>query len=260
MYIVSFIGRRCGIRRSEQLKYSKSRFAAPCAACLGFEMQVSRQFYFEVLHRHEVEDPQRMAALKVAQEVELQIQRSLKELPLTALTDPCDEVRIPALAFMKSGEDYVPLRFEIESGASSWAKIGLEDGVLTTTAAPPSRLEPIRIDLYNSEGLAAVVDCSVTSSRQPEPVWQKGTVSLVARFTDVQKCPLSRNSRIVLQEHLSKIYDFDTSTPKETTFGRWLSCMTLILRLLRSLTFGNLVKSEAQLSRPPPRAAVALSH
>eukprot|EP00435_Cladocopium_sp_Y103_P038175 s712_g10.t1 len=85
--------------------------------------------------------------------------------------------------------------------------------------------------------------------------------SVIASFLDVQKCPLTRNARIILQERMSKIYDFENRMAKEDiTFGEWLSCMELVLRLLRSLAFANLVKSEVHTSRPPPRAAVARAH
>lgn len=222
--------------------------------------QVSKQVYLESVQHHPAEDTQCKAALYLAKEVETQIHKALKDLPLDALMDGNDEVRIPSLAFMKPGEDYAPVRYLLspDSSARSWAKISPENGVLSATMGPPSRQAPVTIELYHPEvlggaSLGAVIDCTVTTSSKP--VWRSATASLIASFRDVQKCPLTRNARIIWQERMSKIYDFENRLAKEDiTFGEWLSCMELALRLLRSLAFANLVKSEVQTSRPPPRA------
>ena len=224
--------------------------------------QVSKQCYLESLQNHQAfaDDTQCKSALYLAKEVENQIQRALKDLPLSALMDVKDKVRIPALAFMKPNEDYVPVCFQVspDSTGRSWAKIGSEDGVLSTVMEPPSSKAPIRLELHHPEALAAVVECLVTTS--PKPVWQSGTDSVIKCLFDVTKCKLSRNSRIILQERMSKIYDFvENKVVQDVRFGAWLSCMELTLRLLRSMAFANVVKSEVT-SRPPLRAAVARAY
>ncbi|CAJ1396654.1 unnamed protein product [Effrenium voratum] len=199
---------------------------------------------------------QTRAAYALAQEVELQIKTALKDVPLSALMDATDQVRIPAVAYLKSGEDYAPVRFELSptSTARAWATIGPEDGLLKCHVAPATRPATVQVELHYPEACSAVLNLLVTSSERP--AWRTGTAGVVAKFQDVQTCPLARNARIVLQEHLSKVYNFDLRAPKEVLFGQWLGCMELLLRMLRSLAMANVVKPEG-LSKPPPRAALA---
>lgn len=58
----------------------------------------------------------------------------------------------------------------------------------------------------------------------------------------VPNCPLWQNLVLLLQEHLSSIYDFDLRRPKHLPFGRWLRSMEIVLRMLRSLPWANLVR------------------
>ena len=57
----------------------------------------------------------------------------------------------------------------------------------------------------------------------------------------VPNSPLWQNLLLLLQEHLSRIYDFDLRRPKPLPFGRWLRSMEIVLRMLRSLPSANLV-------------------
>ena len=182
----------------------------------------------------------------------------LKDLPILALQENGDSVRIPAGALMKLSEDYVPVQFQLSqtSAARKWLCLGEEDGKLSLIGkGPPSRPAPFRVEFVHPEGMTAVVDCMVTDAQVKS--WLSASSRIVARFTDVAHCPLSRKSRGVLQEHLAKIFDFGTKVAKEVSLGRWLDVVDMLIRMLRTTAMAHVVKPDSHTSRPPRASAVA---
>ncbi|CAE8633210.1 unnamed protein product, partial [Polarella glacialis] len=191
------------------------------------------------------------ASLDLAGIVERLIRDSLKDIPLSAISDPLSPVRIPARAFLGPEMDYEPQSFSFAAVHDGLA-IGTDDGHLSVVGAgPPARPMHFRIEFFHSEGQVATADCAVVDRQKTaQSPWSVASASLVRRFMDGQNCQLVRSARIVLHDHLTQVFDFGTRTPKELSFGVWLSAMSKILRLLRSTAVANLVKTEAS-SRPP---------
>ncbi|CAE7323918.1 unnamed protein product, partial [Symbiodinium pilosum] len=101
---------------------------------------------------------------------------------------------------------------------------------------------PFRVEFVHPEGMIAVVDCMVTD--RTEKSWQISSATVAQRFLDVTHCPLARNARIVMQEHLGKIYNFDSKKPKDISLGCWLVATDMILRILRTSAMSHVVKSD----------------
>ncbi|CAE7609221.1 Abcb10 [Symbiodinium sp. CCMP2456] len=195
------------------------------------------------------------AALDLSKVLEESVRSVLKDLPILALQQSGDSVRIPAGALLKPSEDYVPVHFQLSQTAAArqWLSLS-EDGKLSLMGnGPPSRPAPFRVEFLHSEGLTAVVDCMVTDTQQKP--WLSASATIAARFTNVALCPLSRNVRVVLQEHLRKMFSFETKVAKEVSLGRWLDVADMLIRMLRTTATVDIVKPDAQTSRPPPRAA-----
>ncbi|CAE6914752.1 unnamed protein product [Symbiodinium sp. CCMP2592] len=214
--------------------------------------------YFETAQTRQADQTHTNAAMYLCKVLEESVRSVLKDLPILALQENGDSVRIPAGALMKPSEDYVPVQFQLSqtSSARKWLCLGEEDGKLSLIGrGPPSRPAPFRVEFVHPEGMTAVVDCMVTDAQVKS--WLSASSRIVARFTDVAHCPLSRKSRGVLQEHLGKIFDFGTKVAKEVSLGRWLDVVDMLIRMLRTTAMAHVVKPDSPSSRPPRASAVA---
>ncbi|CAE7367088.1 unnamed protein product, partial [Symbiodinium natans] len=207
--------------------------------------QVTKCCYFETNQTSFGDQTHTKAALTLAKEFEDSVKAVLKEIPISVLEENGDSVRIPCSALLKPSEDYAPVQFQLSqtSTARQWLSLGEEDGRLSLIGqGPPSRPAPFRVEFVHPEGMTAVVDCMVTDTAQRP--WLESSAAIAQRFLDVTHCPLSRNARIVLQEHLGKIYNFEAKRAKEISLGRWLNFADLIIRMLRTTAMAHVVKSE----------------
>eukprot|EP00440_Ansanella_granifera_P065845 gb/GFBE01071413.1/.p1 GENE.gb/GFBE01071413.1/~~gb/GFBE01071413.1/.p1 ORF type:complete len:581 (+),score=113.57 gb/GFBE01071413.1/:1-1743(+) len=159
---------------------------------------------------------QAKAALDLARIIEQQVQGTLKDVPLSAISDPSEPVNIPARAFLRPSEDYEPLSYELspENAAhSAWLKIGSEDGQLLAIATdPPARPIQLKVELKHSGGMGGIANICVTDA-SPQAGWVTATARIASHFNDTHKHPLTHYSRIALQEQLSKVFDFEASKP-----------------------------------------------
>ena len=220
----------------------------------------SKMHYFETAQTRHADQTHTNAAMNLCQVLEESVRSVLKDIPIFALQESGDLVRIPACALMKPSEDYVPVQFQLAqtSAARKWLCLGEEDGKLSLIGSGPgSRPAPFRVEFVHPEGRTAVVDCMVTGTQ--EKSWLSASSRIVARFTDVAHCPLSRRSRGVLQEHLGKIFDFGTKVAKEVSLGRWLDVVDMLIRMLRTTAMAHVVKPDSRNSRPQRASAAALA-
>ena len=211
---------------------------------------------FEAWQTPHTDQMQTPAAINLCKVLEESVRSVLKNLPVLALQQNGDSVRIPACALNKPTEDYVPVRVQLSqtSAARQWLCLSEEDGKLSLIGkGPPSWPAPFRVEFVHPDGLTAVVDCMVTNTQQKP--WLSASATIAARFMDVALYPMSRNARVVLQEHLQKIFSFETKAAKEVSLGRWLDVVDIVIRMLRTTAMVYVVKSDAQTSRQPPRAA-----
>mmetsp|Transcript_45421 Transcript_45421/g.106137 ORF Transcript_45421/g.106137 Transcript_45421/m.106137 type:complete len:638 (+) Transcript_45421:58-1971(+) len=220
--------------------------------------QVSKICFFETTHVRPHEQTHLKAALHLATELEISIKSVLKDIPISCISADSEPVRIPFNALLKPGEDYAPVKFRLSQSTSArnWLSVGAEDGRLSVIGAgPASRPAPFRVELVHPEGMSGYVDCLVTDAKHKP--WAAGSVAVAQRFSDAANCPLARKARSVLQEHFSKLYNFDTKSAKDIPLGRWLACADTIVRMLRTTALCNVVRQEAPTSRAPPRSSRA---
>ena len=199
-----------------------------------------RHPHFEALSQnHSVSVRSKEVAAEIAREIQLQMESAMKSIPLAALLDRQDRVRIPTVAFQTAEYDYIPQAFTSVSAGFEWLSVGPKDGLLTGIHEPATKPPlTLKVQLRYSEGSRSVELVLVDMPN----VWQRGTKEIVNRLRQVE-CPLWPNIHALLREHLSKIYDFGTLSPKEVRFGQWLHCTEVLLRMLRSLACANLAKA-----------------
>ncbi|CAE7815389.1 unnamed protein product [Symbiodinium necroappetens] len=208
--------------------------------------QVTKCCFFETSQTSHADQTHTNAAMNLCKVLEESVRSVLKDLPMFAIQENGDSVRIPACALMKPGEDYAPVQYQLAqtSTARKWLCLSEEDGKLSLIGkGPPSRPAPFRVEFVHPEGMTAVVDCMVTDTQQKS--WLSASATIAARFMDVGHCPLSRNARVVLQEHVGKIFSFEKKVAKEIALGRWLDVVDLLIRMLRTTAMAHVVKSDS---------------
>ena len=104
------------------------------------------------------------------------------------------------------------------------------------------------------EAIRGTIDFTVKDIVQTSIESRSRRVAQSLHELSVPNCPLWQNLVVLLQEHLSSIYDFDLRRPKHQPFGRWLRCMEIVLRMLRSLPSANLVRDS------PPVGGYQMGH
>ena len=202
-----------------------------------------RHPHFEALSQNQrLSVRSKEVAAEIAREIQVQMESAMKRIPLAALLDRQDRVRIPTVAFQTAEYDYIPQTFTCVSTGFEWLSVGPKDGLLTGIHEPAMKPPlTLKVQLRYSEGCRSVELVLVDMPN----VWHRGTKEIVERLRQVE-CPLWPNLNVLLREHLSKIYDFQTLSVKEVRFGQWLHCTETLLRMLRSLAFANLAKATAR--------------
>lgn len=180
----------------------------------------------------------------MAEEVKTQIREAMQELPMHALFDRSDEVRIPMLAFQDLESDYCPLLFFLSPASakhSHWLSVRPTDGLLIGKVqdAGEEETRQMIVEVLYPEAKKDSVQFTV---KDAPPHWEHRTNKIMARVTElrVPNCPLWENFRAILEQPLN-----DLRSPKGNQFGKWLQSMEKLLRMLRSLPSANLVKDSA---------------
>jgi len=202
--------------------------------------QVSKLCYFETAQGQFLDQTHNKAALELGSTIERAIQTVLQHIPVNALMNEADQVRIPCRAFLSEDSDYEPLRCHasLASGGGplpNWVSLDPDIGWISATRQPtPSELPlQLRVEFAHAEGTVQTANCSVIAE-SAQSSWMMVTVPIAQRFNEPARCPLERGVRAALHEHFNELYDFNKRISRDRPLGAWLQTMGCIMRLLRS--------------------------
>ena len=163
-------------------------------------------------------------------------------------------MRIPVLAFQALGHDYSPYFFALSPESFKhrhWLSVHPSKGLLTGRLEDgnPGTTRNLKVDLKYPDGKVGAIEFTVKDSPAH---WESRTIRVVSVVKDLIAPESSlKNCWVILQDHLSEIYDFNCRNARQAPFGRWLQCMEKLLLMLRSLPTANLLREvpEAQLPK-----------
>lgn len=210
--------------------------------------QVSKMCFFETATDQLGDQTHAKAALDLAGSIGRRIGEVLKVVPIHSIIagHPGPVVAVQALAFLSEEHDAEPLRYEgslMGGGAlPAWLQLDEETGALQATHHNLIQNLHLQVELFHSEGAVGKAECIITPQRPTgsKPPWIVATGNIIARFNNVDVCPIERGARAVLGERLSEIYDFNQRVPVEVSLGQWLKTTGLILRMLRSTAVAHI--------------------